>query len=217
MKFLEYVLKFAKYNNIKNDFRKIFKEKENIRVAIYGASNSGKSYIARKIIKQNSIRYKKILYFLGSDNTSIRKLNFITYLQINEDFPIIIKSIFDLHKKMNKKTRNKSRILIIIDDIQSYLKECSYLFKVITYSRHLNIDLCLICQYYTMLPILVRTQCTHSIYKKIMQKNIISQIYSNMSNFEYSEKKFIKFVRLFQKNYRTLIIDHSNNNEIYWT
>jgi len=216
--FKKFLYAFIKRNNIFGEYDKLFKKSSSLRAIFYGASGSGKSYLCNKIIEQIHENYKKIIYFYGSTNDSIKHANIpnIRYVFLeNKKFKNQIRAIFSIQK--NLKLRSRKKILIVVDDIQAHLKACKHLFGALTYCRHLKIDVFMLCQYYTMIPPLVRYQCSHSIFKKIQQENMISQVYQNMSSFKFNEKDFIKFVRLFQRKYMTLIVDHTKDNKLFYS
>lgn len=212
--FIDFIEKFVNDKDINGAYDKLFENATSLRLNIIGAARSGKSFLVSKILDQIKSKYSSILYFYGSTNESFYSVEGIKYIPIKKHFPRQIKLLFAMQRMCKKGERQK--ILIVCDDIQAHIKKMKTLFDSLTYCRHLAIDIILICQYFTMLPPLVRNQCTHTILKKVMQENTIEQIYNNMSSFEHSKKKFIKFVRAFQRDFRTLIVDHSNNNEILY-
>lgn len=217
IKFCNFAKDFAKTRNIKNNYGEYFKNDKSLRIIILGTTGSGKSWTCGKIINQIKHKYNKIIYFFGSTNSSLHfKDKKTKYCEITENFKKQIEILFKFQRALIQKKR-KSRILLIVDDIQAHIKKCKSLFGKLTYCRHLGIDVIMLCQYYTMVPPLVRYQVSHSIFKKIHQYDMICEIYKNMSNFEFREKHFVDFVKMFQKNYRTFIINNASNNDMCYS
>lgn len=195
--------------------------KHPFRLYIVGASGSGKTNCLVNLLKRKEF-YKGYFddIFVFSMTAMSGLDDSYDDLEIDESHFLppeerYIQEIFRLQKLELKKLKDiskLSKILFVMDDVQSYQKfvGSEYFLKMYLMGRHLNISIVLCGQSYTKLPRACRLNCSALMYFKGSQNetlhlaedyqcpNLSKKQMVNMINYATEKKYSFLFIDLFR-------------------
>jgi len=160
---------------------------------------SGKSNLILNLLLNTNFYkgvFKKIYYFSPSvtidetlkainDDEDIIKFHDDDDLNNNDN---ILRAIVEGQKEKEMKENDLDNILIVYDDMLSYLKTTSFIGKLYTKSRHYNISCIITSQHYTSIPLKCRNNSQmiliFKMYNESEIEKIVHEIGCNFRNFK---------------------------------
>ena len=190
----------------KVNFSEIFDQPSIIQIV--GSTNSGKTTLIKHILKNYSDKFSYIFYL--TDNKQILKSDGLmnSYIWPNHIFSATTKDsskltiflkelenmMIDINSKNEEEQRPLDNVLVICDDVNKYPSD---LYTSVKQSRHYQISLVMLIQYYVDLHTSVREQVSHIILcskesldefmsnkNKKINNNVIKDLYKDKIKFQ---------------------------------
>jgi AAA+ ATPase superfamily predicted ATPase len=193
-------------------------ELKNKTICIVAKRNSGKTYLARRIIEHKKGEFDAIFLFSPTE-------------KVKNDYKGLVKAqnIFDtwsdswaelLFERLSQKKRN---VLLLLDDMgsESSLENSKMLIRCFTRGRHLGLGVVFLAQYIYQLPKIARSNLDYVICG--MQNENSIQILEEEFNTMLEPKAFRETYKKATKNYHFLVInctsvkDNADEDQIYAT
>jgi hypothetical protein len=191
-------------------------ELPNKTICIVGKRNSGKTYLARRIIEHQKGKFDTIFLFSPTE-------------KVKEDYKGLIKpqNIFDnwsdswCELLFERLTQKKRSVLLLLDDMgsEASMENSKMLIKCFTRGRHLGLAVVFLGQYVFQLPKICRSNLDYVICG-LQNENSI-QILEDEFNTLLEPKVFRQIYKNATNNYHFLVIncnnvkDNSDINQIY--
>jgi len=188
------------------------KGQDSFTMILNAKSNSGKSTFIRHLYNEY-LKTKYDLVFLFTDNEVNKLYDFVDEKSIyNGNHYCIIKTLFYIQKK----TKNRYRILIIFDDYiaKLKLKSCKMIINLFSRGRNSNISTIYSTQYINLLNKACRLNTNYSFILNATQPSnnyILFKEYLEQYNKTFTSKNYNEQLCNLTKNYNILISDYVNN------
>jgi hypothetical protein len=185
-----------------------------------GKPASGKTSMLINMLTNKRIYKKvfdKIMLVCPSSSRKSLKNDIFADLeyQFDELSPEVFNTVNDLgNEYANDEGRRKKHILLIMDDVTSYLKDYEQELKHLAFNRrHIHLSICLLTQNLRQVPRALRFTVTHLVFFKSsnsLELDVINEEYISIPKKEF--QKLIRFV--FDAPHTFIFID--KEKELYY-
>lgn len=137
-------------------------------LGLIGKAGSGKTSFLVSLLNQRGKYFNKVFHkiylFMPNSSRASMKNNIFEHLPDEQLYEgVNFENLSEVYENLLENTENKKKSLIILDDVQSYLKNKEVevnLLHIIANRRHLRCSVCIILQQYVKCPLDIRKSFT---------------------------------------------------------
>lgn len=182
-------------------------------LCIVGKPNSGKTtFLLNLITKKDKHGFYKKFDRVYIFSNSLKTIT--TAINLPEDR--LFHGISELEGLIEKIQDDEHKVLLILDDVITDIKNHDYILKLIYNRRHIagSISICLTSQNFNKIPLAIRKACTDLVFFSTGNKREITAVFDDLINIE--KHYFEQIIRYcFSKSSHDFVYYKTENGDFY--